>query len=154
MDVALRERPPEAPGSLKLLDAFAAEIAELYPGWSPAVGPRAAPEDFAAPAGSFLVAYAGERPVGCGGLKRLDDRHAEVKRLYVSPEARGSGVARRILQGLEDEARARRYEAVRLDTGAHQPAALALFRSAGYVAIDDYNGNPYASHWLEKRLTG
>jgi GNAT superfamily N-acetyltransferase len=153
VDVALHEEPLRAPGAARLLGAFAVEIADLYPGWSPGVGPSAGPEDFAAPGGTFLVAYAGERPVGCGGLKRLDARRAEVKRLYVAPEARGAGVARQLLRGLELAARTRGYDVVRLDTGSRQPAALELFRSAGYLAVDDYNGNPFASHWLEKRLT-
>ena len=148
----LVEEPPAAPAAATLLDAFTAEIAGLYPGWDPAAGPSAAPEDFAPPAGTFLVAYAGEHALGCGGLKRLDARRAEIKRLYVAPEARGEGVSRAILTGLERAAGARGYETVRLDTGDRQPGALALFRSAGYVTIGDYNGNAFASHWLEKRL--
>ena len=152
-DVQLREEPLDSPAAVRLLDAFSAEIAKLYPGWRPDAGPSAAPEDFASPGGTFLIAYAGERAVGCGGLKRLDARHAEVKRLYVAGEARGEGVSRRLLEGLERAAAARGYDVVRLDTGDRQPPALALFRSAGYVAIDDYNGNAFASHWLEKRLT-
>jgi hypothetical protein len=40
----------------------------------------------------------------------------------------------------------------RLDTGVHQAAALALFRSAGYREIPDYTGNPYAGYWMEKQL--
>ena len=59
MDIALNEQPLVAPEAERLLDAFAAETAGLYPGWSPDVGPSAAAEDFAAPAGTFLVAYAG-----------------------------------------------------------------------------------------------
>jgi len=153
VDVALKEQPLGTPEATSLLDAFAAEIEELYPGWKPGVGPSAAADDFAAPAGTFLVAYAGDRAVGCGGLRQLDERRAEIKRLYVAPKARGEGVAPRILGGLELAARARGYDTVRLDTGARQPAALALFRAAGYRAIGDYNANPYASHWLEKRLT-
>jgi GNAT superfamily N-acetyltransferase len=153
VDVALSEESLGASGAAGLLDAFAAEIEELYPGWNPGVGPAAAPKDFAAPGGVFLLAHAGQHRVGCGGLKRLDERRAEIKRLYVVPEARGEGVARRILEGLELAALARGYDTVRLDTGARQPAALALFRSAGYIGIGDYNGNPVACHWLEKRLT-
>jgi len=137
-----------------LLDAFASEIAELYPGWSPGTGPSAGPEDFAPPAGTFLLARVGGHAVACGGLKRLDSHHAEVKRLYVAPDARRGGVARGLLAALEEAARARGYRRVRLDTGAHQPGALALFRSTGYVPIEDYNGNTFASHWLEKELPG
>jgi GNAT superfamily N-acetyltransferase len=153
VDVALTEEPLDAPGAATLLNAFAAEIAVLYPGWDPTAGPSATPEDFARPAGAFLVAYAGKRAVGCGGIKKLDERRAEIKRLYVVPDARGDGVARRLLRGLELAALARGYDTVRLDTGNRQPAALALFRSAGYVAIGDYNGNRFASYWLEKSLT-
>src|SRR4051794_39573046 len=131
MDLALREEPLDAPGARPLLECFAEEIASLYPGWTPSSGPRADPEDFAPPGGVFLVAYAAERAVGCGGLKRLDANHVEIKRLYVAPEARGAGVARRILAALEQTAAARGYGTVRLDTGAHQPAALALFESVG-----------------------
>lgn len=153
MEVVLKQQPLGAPAAVRLLEGFGAEIAELYPGWTPGSGPSAAPEDFAPPMGTFLVAYAGEQAVACGGLKHLDARRAEIKRLYVAPDARGAGVARHLLRGLELAARSRGHDTTRLDTGAHQPAALALFRSAGYVAIDDYNGNPVASHWLEKRLT-
>jgi hypothetical protein len=39
-----------------------------------------------------------------------------------------------------------------MDTGARQPASVALFRSTGYQPIDDYNGNPVAAYWFEKRL--
>ena len=53
---------------------------------------------------------------------------------------------------LEDVARARGYERLRLDIGDRQPAAMALYRGLSYVEIPDYNGNRYASHWLEKRI--
>ena len=118
------------------------------------MGPSARPEDFAQPGGAFIVAREGDgRPVACGGLKRLDDEHVEVKRLFVVPEARGNGVARRLLEELERTAAARGYAVTRLDTGDRQTDALALFETAGYKQIADYNDNPYASYWLEKRLT-
>ena len=132
--------------------AFASEIGSLYPGWHPSVGPSAKPDEFVPPSGTFVVAYADGRPVGCGGVKRLDDHRAEIKRLHVVPEIRKSAIARLILRRLEHLARDSGYALVRLDTGARQPGALALFRSAGYSDIADYNGNLFASHWLEKRL--
>jgi GNAT superfamily N-acetyltransferase len=153
VSLVLADEPPDAPAAAALLAGFAAEIAGLYPGWDPAVGPSADPEDFAPPAGAFLVAYEGDRAVACGGLKRLDDRHVEVKRVFVAPEARGRKVARRLLDGLERTAADRGYEVLRLDTGDRQPAALALFRALGYTPIGDYNDNPYASHWLEKPVS-
>jgi GNAT superfamily N-acetyltransferase len=153
MDVVLRDHAIGGPDARDLLSAFASEIASLYPGWHPGARPSADPDELAPPSGTFVVAYADGRPVGCGGFKRLDDRHAEIKRLYVAPDARGSGIARRILGRLEELARASGYAFVRLDTGTRQPGALALFRSSGYSEIANYNGNEFASHWLEKRLT-
>jgi len=151
MDVVLRDEPFDGVAASDLLTAFASEIGLLYPGWHPGVGPSANPDEFAPPSGRFVVAYADGRPVGCGGVKRLDDRCSEIKRLYVAPDARKSGVARLLLQRLEHLARESGHAVVRLDTGDRQPGALALFRSAGYRHIADYNSNPFASHWLEKR---
>ncbi len=88
------------------------------------------------PEGAFLVAYEDGRPVGCGGLKRLDDGTAEIK-LYVVPEARSRGLGRSLLSALEEEARRLGYRRARLDTGARQPYARTLYGSAGYVAISD-----------------
>ena len=133
--------------------AFTQEIGELYPGWDPTVGPPAQARHFSPPAGAFVVAYGGDgEPVACGGLKRLDDRAAEIKRLFVASAARGMGLGRALLQRLEGLAGERGYSIVRLDTGDRQPRALELFRTAGYREVEDYNGNPFASYWFEKRL--
>ncbi len=150
--VALRRSSPDAEPGRSLLAEFADEIAALYPGWDPSRGPTATPEEISPPSGRFLVAYLGDRPVGCGALKRLDASTAEVKRIFVRPDARGAGVARALLDALEEAARAAGYARVRLDTGDRLPRAEALFRSSGYREIPDYNGNPYAALWFEKLL--
>jgi GNAT superfamily N-acetyltransferase len=150
--VVVSEEPADGAAASSLLAGFEAEIAALYANWSPSVGPSAEPADFAPPAGCFVVAYQDAVAVGCGGFKRLDERRAEIKRMFVAPAARGRGVARLILGELERLAAARGYSLVRLDTGAAQPHALALYTSERYRAIDDYNGNPYATHWFEKPL--
>jgi GNAT superfamily N-acetyltransferase len=72
--------------------------------------------------------------------------------MYVVPDARGRGVGRATLIALEEEARRLGYRRARLDTGPRQPHARALYESAGYAAIPDYNANPYAAYWGEKRL--
>ena len=90
--------------------------------------------------------------MGCGGVRILKPGVAEIKRMYVVPEARGRGVARALLAALEDAARDLGYDRVRLDTGPRQLAAEHLYRSAGYEEIPDYNGNYMASFWGEKRL--
>ncbi len=145
------ERPDAEPGRT-LLAAYADSIAGRYPGWDPGQGPTADPREISPPGGRFLVAYLRGEPVGCGALKRLDSETAEVKRVYVAPAARGRGLARRLLEALEDAARDAGYTRVRLDTGARLTEAQALFRSAGYREIPDYNQNPVAAFWFEKSL--
>ena len=72
--------------------------------------------------------------------------------MYVVPEARGRGVAKALLVALEDEARALGYAIARLDTGPHQPHAERMYRDAGYADVGNFNANPFASYWGEKRL--
>jgi GNAT superfamily N-acetyltransferase len=151
--VELRREPLDGPAASALIARFEAEIAALYPGWSPAAGPTADPADFREPSGLFLVAYEFDQPVACGGFKHLNRTDAEVKRIFVAPSARGRGVAATVLGALEDGARDAGYLRVRLDTGDAQPWALRLYRSRGYVEIPDYNANPFASHWFERELT-
>ena len=152
MDIVLRDRAIDGPDGDRLMSAFVADIAARYPGWAPTLSPSVQPHELTPPHGRFVVAYAGDRPVGCGAVKRFDAASAEIKRLYVAPEARGAGVSRLILVRLEQVARAGGHAVVRLDTGDKQPEALALFRSAGYREIADYNGNAFASYWFEKSL--
>lgn len=151
-NLVIRPGRPGAGAGAQLVDAFVRELEVLYePGFTTRT-PSAAQHGFDPPAGSFLVAYEDGRAVACGGLKRLSVEVAEIKRLFVVPEARGRGAARWLLGVLEATARDLGYKRVRLDTGAHQPRARALFESAGFRAIPDYNDNPYASFWAEKAL--
>ena len=87
-----------------------------------------------------------------GGLRRLGDGVAEIKRMYVRPEARSRGVAAALLRTLEEAAAALGYACTRLDTGPKQVTAQRLYRGAGYVEIAPYNDNPFACFWGEKRL--
>jgi ribosomal protein S18 acetylase RimI-like enzyme len=105
-----------------------------------------------APHGRFLLARQDARAVGCGGVRRLSHDTAEIKRMWVDPAARGLGVGRSLLAALERGAVELGCRAVRLDTAASLTEALALYRSAGYAEIPSYNDNPYAAHWLEKRV--
>jgi len=78
--------------------------------------------------------------VGCGALRALGDGAAEVKRVYVVPEARGRGVSKVLLAGLEDAARSRGWTVLRLETGPRQPEAIALYEGAGYRPIPAFGG--------------
>ena len=150
--IRIDEEPYDGPAGKVLVPEYVAEIRAMYPDWTPDVPPRLTPEDVAPPKGRWVVAYRDGEPVGCAALKRLDPTTAEIKRVYVAPEVRGRGVARALLARLEEIARDVGYTKLRLDTGARQPASVALFGSVGYEQIADYNGNPVASYWFEKRL--
>jgi len=142
----------DTPVSAKLVADYVAAIKAMYPWWTPEVGPGMTARDVEPPTGRWLVAYRDGRAVGCGGLKRIDERTAEIKRIYVTPDARGAGVARALLRSLEQASTHAGYEVVRLDTGPEQQASVKLFSSSGYEPIGDYNGNPVAAYWFEKRL--
>ena len=152
-EITVRTEAADSLVAVRLVEAMVAEMEDLYdlpPGSG--LGTGAPPADFAPPGGTFLVLYAGGRPVAGGGVKRDADGVAEIKRMYVVPEARRQGLGRQLLEALEDAARELRYRAVRLDTGARQPHAQAMYERAGYHAIGNYNGNSQASFWGEKIL--
>lgn len=105
--------------------------------------------------GAFLIVHRGATPVGCGALRRLDDGSAELKRMYIAPAARGTGLGRLLLAALESEARALGVTRLVLETGVHQTAALALYRGAGYHPIPlygEYLSSPETSICLGKEI--
>lgn len=96
------------------------------------------PSDVEGPGCAYVVARLDGRAVGCGAILPLAPRMAEVKRMFVEPEARRLGVALGILQELESIARELNYEIVRLETGSRQPGAIRLYEVAGYQHIERY----------------
>ena len=109
-------------------------------------------EEMTPPYGYLLVARLDGKPVGCGALKRLDAREGEVKRVWTSPDARGLGVASRMMDRLEQLAREVGFAVVKLDTNRTLVEAQAMYHKRGYRTIERYNDNPYAHHWFEKDL--
>ncbi len=102
----------------------------------------------------FFVARHGSKALGCGALRIDGAGYGELKRMFVAPAARGLKLGRRILDRIEEEARREGLGWLRLETGIHQPEALGLYRSAGYVerdAFGDYRPDPL-SVFMEKRL--
>jgi GNAT superfamily N-acetyltransferase len=149
--IEFRREPAGSPAARALLSAMEDEMLALYsmPGM-----PTSASTAELEPAngGAYVVGWEGGRAVAGGALKRLEPGVAEIKRMYVMPDARGRGLARRLLAAIEDIARELGYERVRLDTGASQPHARALYESSGYGDIPDYNDNPFAAYHGEKVL--
>lgn len=142
-----------APDARACLDAYAADIDERFPeGFDKDDLVR--PQEVSGDAGAFFVAYEEGRPVGCGALRRLEPGVGEIRHVWVHPDARRLGLARRLLDALEQEASARHLTVVRLDTHAALTEAQAMYRACGYTDIPAYDDNVYASHWFEKRLNG
>lgn len=96
------------------------------------------PDEALGPRTAFVVARLGRRPIGCGGLRRIDEATVEIKRMYVAPHGRRKGIARRILHALEELAASFNYQAIRLETGLEQPEAIGLYESSGYHRIAAY----------------
>jgi GNAT superfamily N-acetyltransferase len=144
-----------SPAAVQLLDGYFAELAARFPdGFDGSVGGAAPAAEMGPPDGTFLVAWAGEEPVACGGLRRLAAGEAELKHMWVDPAWRGRGVARRLLAALEAAAGSLGYRRIRLDTSIHLPEAVALYRRAGWIETPPYNENPYAGHWFLRELGG
>jgi GNAT superfamily N-acetyltransferase len=123
------------PDVTRMVAEVQAEYVELYG------GPDAAevdPAEFAPPAGLFLVALLDGAPVAMGGWRRLSDGDAEIKRMYVVRAARRRGLARALLAELERTAAAAGVARLVLNTGPEQPAAIALYADAGYVAVPGF----------------
>jgi putative acetyltransferase len=102
----------------------------------------------------FFSAVVGGDVMGCGGCWLHGD-YAEIKRVYVSPKARGLGLAKKLMQRIEDEARASGKVIARLETGIHQPEAIGLYRALGYVdrgPFGDYPVDDPNSVFMEKVL--
>lgn len=115
---------------LQLLAQLRTELSEKYP--DELRGVPLIPEELAAEGAAFLVARCDDQPVGCGAIRAFEPGVAEVKRMFVVPEARGYGTGRAILENLETFARNFGYKSIRLETGLKQPEAIVLYQSAGY----------------------
>jgi GNAT superfamily N-acetyltransferase len=151
-EVTVAVERADANVSLALQQAFFADIAARYPGWTPANSQSVQPSDLSAPNGVWLVAYLDRRAIGCGGLQRLDADTAEIRRLFLDENGRGRGIGRRLLAELESHARRLGYKRVRLTTGDGQAEALRMFQAAGYQEIPPFTDGTFTRHWMEKTL--
>lgn len=110
--------------------------------------------EYGPPQGCALLVWHDGTPVGVAGLRPLDAGVAELKRMYLRPEARGRGTGRRLGEALVAAARRLGYQRIRLDTDAElMPGAVALYRSLGFRDIPAYRHNPLpGACFLELRL--
>jgi DNA-binding MarR family transcriptional regulator/GNAT superfamily N-acetyltransferase len=149
--VRLDEAAPADPRAVAAMAAYFAEIGERF-GFEPGDAWQHDAASMAAPDGFFVVATSDGEPVACGGVQRLPDGAAEVKRMWVHGDWRGAGLGARLLRHLEDLARTRGHTVVRLDTNDTLIEAIAMYERAGYRSIERYNDNEWARCWFEKRL--
>jgi DNA-binding MarR family transcriptional regulator/GNAT superfamily N-acetyltransferase len=151
--VEIRPVEPNHPDARQCFRAYFAELdSRSESGFDPAAGISAEPHELTPPAGGLLIAYLYSEPVGCGAVKHHADAPSEIKRMWVSPTARGLGVGRRLLVELERLAAESGASMTRLETNRALIEAIALYRSAGYREVPAFNDEPFADHWFEKEL--
>jgi GNAT superfamily N-acetyltransferase len=143
-DLRIEAVPFDHPDAAALRVAQRAELTERY--GTPDSEPGPAPS--AADTTVFLIARdADGSPVGCGALRALGDGAGEVKRMYVVPARRRTGVAAAVLAALEAEAGCRGWTLLKLETGTEQPDAMAFYERHGYRRIPNFG------HYADSELS-
>ena len=151
--VEMRIVDPAHTDATRCVEAYFAELeARSRASLDPATLAAAKPDEMRMPHGAMLVAYLRGNAIGCGGVKLHGRRPCEIKRMWVDPEARGLGLGRRLLSELESLAREHGARVAHIETSHHLPEAIALYESAGWVEVEPFNEEPFADHWLEKKL--
>ena len=142
--------PPRSDDARWCIEQYFAELGERFAGgFDHAISLAAGPDAFTPP-GCFLVARLDGRAIGCGGLKVIDDRIGEVKRMWVAASARGLGLGRRILEAVEERASQAGLVTLRLETNETLTEAIAMYRARGYREVPAFNDEPYAHYWFAK----
>ncbi|SIQ11306.1 putative acetyltransferase [Rhizobium sp. RU20A] len=151
MSVTIAIEPARQSAVIGLLEQSDRYMEALYPPESNHLVDIAALEK---PQVRFHVARHEGRIVGCAALVLAGDGTAEIKRMFVDPAARGLKIGRLLMEALAATATGEGLSAIRLETGIHQPEAIGLYRSGGYVEIapfGDYKPDPL-SLFMEKTL--
>jgi GNAT superfamily N-acetyltransferase len=112
------------------------------------------PGKYAPPHGALILARHDGAACACVALRRIDAECCEMKRLYVQPSRRGLGIGRQLVERILDEARARGYRRMRLDTLTTMQSAVALYRSFGFRDIEPYIFNPIPGALFMERDLG
>jgi putative acetyltransferase len=149
--IEIRPEDPRQPDVQALLDQSDDYFRALYPAES---NHLVSADVLGTHRAVFLVARRDGELLGSIAFLPIAPGHAEMKRLFVRAEARGTGLGRRLLNALEEIARARGIARISLETGIRQPEAIALYRTSGYQAcppFGDYESDPL-SLFMTKRL--
>jgi putative acetyltransferase len=138
----IRPADPQGDDALTLLREAAMEARSLYPELHRPGAPWPTNPPLV-PGAAYLIAYAtdsagGERPVAMGAFRPLDPTTAEVRRMFVLPSWRRTGLAQALLQALEAEARQLGHRRLQLETGFRQQPAMRLYERCGYYRIPPF----------------
>lgn len=87
---------------------------------------------------NVVVCYENKKPLGCGAFKEIEPKVAELKRMFILPEARGKGIATKVLTELEHWTKELDYDSCVLETSQKLENAIALYRKFGYKNISNY----------------
>jgi len=152
--IQIRKSTLAAPDAVRLIAALNAELNSTMP--EPGAGHFMLSSEQVDPGhGAFLIAYLDDVAVGCGAARRLDEKTAELKRMYVDPQVRGKGIGRALVESLEHEARALGVTRVVLETGTRLAPAIRMYEGLGYVRIPlfgEYLSSPDTSVCFGKSL--
>lgn len=152
-EVEIAVADPTDPRSVSCLEAYYGELAARFDqGFDVSLSADPEAGDMRPPRGTFLLALSDGLPLGCVGLKGTDKGYGEIKRLWISPAARGMGLARRLMAEVEAAARDLGIDLLRLDTNSALPEAVALYQTSGWTEIQRFNEDPYPDYFFEKRL--
>ena len=151
MTISILPERPDAPDAQMLIAELEAHLEPYYPkssrhGYSV--------EKLLQQKVAFFVTRQDGIPAGCGGIQFYGDEYGEIKRMFVRPQFRGLGLARIMLQHLEDYSRGQDIHMLRLETGIHQKEAIRLYENWGFQYIPpfgEYVEDPL-SCFFEKRI--
>jgi putative acetyltransferase len=150
VSITIGPEDPAQPEIRALIDDLDALMISLYPAASNHLLDI---EALRQPDIKFFVARYDDVAVGCGAYRVLDDKNGEIKRMFVTPVARGMRLGARLLLHLETDAWVAGLRRLSLETGIHQPEAIGLYERAGYVPcppFGDYKPDPLSLFMTKK----
>jgi putative acetyltransferase len=135
--ITIEPEDPRTPEAQELLSRFIEEVRRRYDTPPADVG-YFDPQLVSVPRSVFLLVRSDGKAIGCGALVSMGEELAEIKRMFVVPDERGHGVAKKILEALERFARDFEYDAIRLETGVKQPESIALYAKSGFYRVPNF----------------
>jgi putative acetyltransferase len=152
MSITITPERPDSPDAKALIGELTAYLTPLAP---PESQHGYTVEKMLARNVAFFVVRSDNEPAACGGLELFGDEYGEIKRMYVRPIFRGQGLAKLMVNHLEDYARSKGMSLVRLETGSMMSDANGLYERMGFYRIPhfgDYKKDPL-SNFYEKKLS-